>query len=284
MNGAKHMDLREAPRGLCSTLCVLIAAANLVGQTPQGEPRPGPQIGQPGKDIVWLPTPHPLVERMLDLARVTPADHVIDLGSGDGRIVIAAAKRGASALGTEYNPALVELSVARAVEAGVADKTRFVEADLFESDLAEASVVTMFLGSVLNLRLRERLLALKPGTRIVSSTFTMAEWEADETLEVSHLCSSWCRAFLWIVPARVQGTWELPAGQLRLEQAFQMVTGTYMLDGRSVSITRGRLLGDQITFHAGAVRFTGRVTGTLIEGTYEFEAERGGWTATRVAG
>src|SRR6266568_3859915 len=147
-----------------------------------------PEVGQHGKDVVWVPSPQQLVEKMLDMAKVTSSDYVIDLGSGDGRTVIAAAKRGASALGIEYN------------------------ADIFQSDLSKATVVTMFLLTELNLRLRPTLLALKPGTRIVSNTFRMGDWHPEETADLH--CDSYCTAYLWIVPARVEGVWHLPRGEL----------------------------------------------------------------------
>jgi precorrin-6B methylase 2 len=168
-----------------------------------------PEVGQHGKDVVWVPTAQPLVEKMLDMAKVTPEDYLIDLGSGDGRTVIAAAKRGARALGIEYNPDMVELSRQNAEAEGVSGRATFVKADLFESDFSQATVITMFLLPELNLRLRPTLLSLKPGTRIVSNSFTMEEWEPDETATVSDGCSSWCTALLWIVPARVDGTWRL---------------------------------------------------------------------------
>src|SRR5688500_5396689 len=147
----------------------------------QAAPKPyEPQVGQAGKDVVWVPTPQPLVEKMLDLAKVTPQDFVIDLGSGDGRTVITAAKRGARSLGIEYNPDMVELSKYNATQAGVGDKATFVKADLFESDFSKAQVVTMFLLPSINMKLRPKILAMKPGTRIVSNSFDMEDWQPDE--------------------------------------------------------------------------------------------------------
>ena len=185
-----------------------------------------PYVGQEGKDVIWVPTQDKLVEAMLDMAKVTPADFVMDLGSGDGRIVIAAAKRGARALGIEYNPDMVELSKRKAKEAGVSDKASFVKADIFESDLSRATVITMYLLPNLNLKLRPALLELRPGTRIVSHDFTMGDWEADETISADA-----ATAHLWIVPAKVDGLWTwkeksrsgqrlIPAGNLefRYEQ------------------------------------------------------------------
>ena len=231
-----------------------------------------PQVGQAGKDVVWVPTPQELVEKMLDLAKVTPQDFVMDLGSGDGRTVITAAKRGATALGVEYNPDMVELSKQNAEKAGVAGKATFVKADLFETDLSKATVITMFLLPQINMKLRPQILDLKPGTRIVSNSFTMEDWEADETVNVTEDCTSWCTALLWIVPAKVEGTWTMPQGDLALKQQFQMLTGT--LGGKPIS--NARMRGDQITFTVGSTNYTGTVSGTTIKGTAP-----SAWTATK---
>src|SRR5262245_26798757 len=185
-----------------------------------------PTVGQAGKDVVWVPTPQALVEKMLDMAKVTPQDYVMDLGSGDGRTVITAAKRGATAQGVEYNPDMVALSKKNATSQNVTAKASFVQADLFQTDFSKASVVTMFLLPDINLRLRPKILDMKPGTRIVSNTFTMGEWDADETATITNDCTSWCTALLWIVPAKVEGSWTLPQGELRLTQTFQKLSGT----------------------------------------------------------
>src|ERR671914_368265 len=187
----------------------------------QAQKKYEPSVGQEGKDVVWVPTPQVVVDKMLDMAKVTPRDFVIDLGSGDGRTVIAAAKRGARALGIEYNPDMVELSKRNAAAAGVSDKTSFVKADLFESDFSKATVITMFLLPTINMQLRPKLLELKPGTRIASNSFTMEDWETDESVTLSDCDSSWCTAHFWIVPAKVEGTWRMPDGTLTLTQKFQ---------------------------------------------------------------
>jgi precorrin-6B methylase 2 len=237
---------------------------------PQTKPKPYvPESGQAGKDVVWVPTPQVLVEKMLDLAKVTPQDVVMDLGSGDGRTVITAAKRGARALGVEYNPDMVELSKREAEEAGVTGKATFVKADLFETDLSQATVITMFLLPQINLKLRPKILDLKPGTRVVSNSFTMDDWEADETATVTEDCTSWCTAMLWIVPAKVDGTWTTSQGDLVLKQNFQMVSGTFT----GKPITEGRVRGDQLMFTAGGTQYTGKVSGKTIQGSR--------WTATR---
>src|SRR5688572_5142685 len=163
-----------------------------------------PEVGQAGKDVVWVPTPQSLVDKMLEMAKVTPKDYVIDLGSGDGRTVITAAKRGSKALGIEYNPDMVELSKRNAAKEGVSDKATFMKADLFESDFSQAQVITMFLLPSINLKLRPKILNLKPGTRIVSNTFDMEDWKPDESASVEG-CMNWCTAHLWIVPAKEIG-------------------------------------------------------------------------------
>jgi Methyltransferase domain len=234
-----------------------------------------PQVGQDGKDVIWVPTPQALVDKMLDMAKVTPKDYVIDLGSGDGRTVITAAKRGAKALGIEYNPDMVELSKRNAAKEGVSDKASFIKADLFETDFSQAQVITMFLLSSINLKLRPKILDLKPGTRIVSNTFDMADWKPDENATLPG-CNSWCTAHLWIVPAKVDGTWTSPQGELTFKQTFQTISGT-LKSGNAVTPINGKLNGDQLSFSAGNVAYSGRVNGSSIDGT------AGGtkWNATR---
>ena len=271
-----------------SILTLFVATAlgtSAFAQATQTQTKPfEPQVGQAGKDVVWVPTSQALVEKMLDLAKVTPQDIVYDLGSGDGRTVITAAKRGARATGIEYNPDMVELSKRNAAEAGLSpDRARFMKADLFETDFSEATVVTMFLLPDINLKLRPKILDMKPGTRIVSNTFTMEEWQADETANVTEGCSSWCTALFWIVPAKVQGTWSLPQGELALTQTFQMVSGMIRNGTNTTPISNGRLRGDQITFTAGGVNYTGRVSGNSIQGTTSGAAS-GNWSATRAGG
>ena len=174
-----------------------------------------------------MPTSQALVDKMLDMAKVTPQDFVMDLGSGDGRTVITAAKRGARAMGIEYNPEMVELSKRNAAAAGLSeDKAKFMKADLFETDFIQATVITMFLLPSINLKLRPKILDMKPGTRVVSNTFTMEDWEPDETANIQGDCTSWCTALFWIVPAKVEGTWQMPAGNLALTQQFQKMSGT----------------------------------------------------------
>jgi SAM-dependent methyltransferase len=240
-----------------------------------------PEVGQEGKDVVWVPTPQALVDKMMDLAKVTPQDYVIDLGSGDGRTVIAAAKRGARAHGIEYNPDMVELSKRNAAKESIGNRATFAKADLFESDFSQASVITMFLLPDINLKLRPKLLDLKPGTRIVSNTFTMGEWNPDATASVTDNCLSWCTAMLWIVPAKIGGTWRLPQGELRLTQTFQEFSGTVNADGKTTMITNGKISGDEISFTAGNAQYGGRVTGNAITGMVKSGSSTANWRGTR---
>jgi SAM-dependent methyltransferase len=218
-------------RAATALALILISTCILVHAQEKGDYQP--QVGQPGKDVVWVPTQQDLVDRMLEIAKVTPKDYVIDLGSGDGRTVITAAKLGAEAVGIEYNPDMVELSKLNAAQAGVGAKASFVKADLFESDFSKATVITMFLLPHINLRLRPKLLDLKPGTRVVSNSFTMEDWEADGTIALESGCLSWCTAYLWIIPAKVEGKWQLSNGLLDIQQKFQMISGTLALGGES---------------------------------------------------
>jgi len=233
----------------------------------QKAPAYEPTVGQEGKDVVWVPTPQALVDKMLDMAKVTPHDFVMDLGSGDGRTVITAAKRGARAAGIEYNPDMVALSKQNAQKAGVGDRVTFTKADLFETDLSHATVITMFLLPSINVKLRPKILALKPGTRVVSNTFTMDEWKADETFHLDEAAcsgSSWCTALLWMVPARVGGIYNLPQGQLTLKQTFQYLSGTLRTDGKTFAL-EGKMDGEEISFRAGGREYHGRVKGKQIE-------------------
>jgi SAM-dependent methyltransferase len=244
---------------------LLIAFSTLVFAQAQRAPSAyEPEVGQPGKDVVWVPTPQTVVDTMLELARVTPKDYLIDLGSGDGRTVITAAKRGARALGVEYNPDMVALSRKNAQQAGVAERAEFVQADLFETDLSKATVITMFLLPDINLKLRPKLLGLKPGTRVVSNTFTMGDWQPDVKHTVESCDGSWCTALFWIVPARVAGQYKLPQGELTLKQSFQMLSGTLTRGERTVPI-KGKVRGEEIVLTAGGKEYHGRYNGKQVE-------------------
>jgi len=252
-------------------VCLSIAAADARAQV---------VVGQDGKDVVYLPTPPELVSKMLDMAGVTAEDYVIDLGSGDGRIVVAAAKRGARALGIEYDGPLVELSRRNAANEGVSGKATFVQADLFESDFSQATVLTMFLLSDMMVKLQPKILNLRPGTRVVSNSFYIDDWPPDETEKLGD-CKTWCTAHLWIVPAKMEGTWRLPQGDLTLKQDFQMVSGTLVAAGRSEPVLFGRVRGEQITFTAGGAQYNGRVSGDTMLGSVERDGRTESWTATK---
>lgn len=268
-----------AAASIASLLCIGLAAAQ-----PAVKPAPvyKPESGQAGKDVVWVPTHQALVDRMLDMAQVTPSDYLIDLGSGDGRTVITAARRGLRALGIEYNADLVALSQRNAESEGVADKARFVRGDIFESDFSQATVVTLFLLPDLNLRLRPIILAMKPGTRVVSNSFNMGEWIPDETIQAQGECRNFCRAHRWVVPAQVSGTWKLSDGELVLQQDFQMLAGTLKRGGNEMSITDAKMNGTEILFTAGGRRFTGRLEGGRFEGQSQAaDGASQSWSAVR---
>ena len=287
-------SIREIARAAALLLlCALIAAVRAVAQSTVPD---GPQVGQRGKDVIWVPSTERAAERMLAMAQVGPDDLVIDLGSGDGRIVIMAAQRfGARALGVELNPELVKLSEQRAKQAGVAARARFELRDIFETDLKPATVVTLYLLSELNLRLRPSLLRLAPGTRIVANAFDMGEWEADQFDDTT---PSLLR--LWIVPARVSGhwRWSLATGsrmrqlEMELNQQFQRVSGVVSSDQQHMRLRDARLRGDDLRFTVleqqradVAVRYdyAGRVYEDRIEGEVVINESnnRMRWTATR---
>jgi len=241
-----------------------------------------PVPGQPGKDVVWVPSAEPMVDVMLNVAGVTADDVVIDLGSGDGRTVIAAAKRGARARGIEFNPELVALSTANARAAGVEARAQFVRGDIFESDLSEATVITMFLLPELNRKLRPRLLELKPGTRLVSNTFAMDEWMPDATANAGGSCRMWCVAMMWIVPANVAGVWTIGTSTLTLTQSFQMLSGTLRTATGVFPLEQGKVKGGAIEFVADGIRYTGEMNGNHGAGQAALPDGPSPWSATRV--
>ena len=251
------------------------------GTTTQ-KPKPyEPTVGQAGKDVVWVPTTPEMVEKMLDMGKITPQDVVMDLGSGDGRLIIAAAKRGARAIGVEYTAEMVDLSRQRAKEAGVADRASFIQGDMYEADISKATVMALFLLPHNLEKLRDKLFNLTPGSRIVLNTYKIPGWEPDESDTMEGNCSSWCTVMIHYVPAKVAGTWQLGggSGQITLTQDFQMVTGELVMGANRTPITAGKLKGEEITFTAGSVEYTGRVTGTRMEGTYGPNKTR--WSAER---
>lgn len=257
---------------------LLFALTSVAGAQTEAPTAFQPRVGQAGKDVIWVPTPQELVDKMLNMAKAAPGDFVMDLGSGDGRTVITAAKRGIRAHGIEYNPDMVELSKSNAAREGVGDRATFEKADLFETDLSKATVITMFLLPEINLKLRPKILDLKPGTRVVSNSFTMGEWSSDEHAILSDDCMTWCTALLWIVPAKVAGAWQLAEGEMNLKQSYQMLSGEMKTGSQTNAISNGRMNGEQISFSVGSTTYTGRVNGNTMEG----KTSRGqNWKATR---
>jgi hypothetical protein len=243
-----------------------------------------PTVGQPGKDVVWVPTSPALVEKMLDLAKVTPQDFVMDLGSGDGRNIIAAAKRGARAVGVEYNEDMVELSRRLAKEAGVADRATFIQGDMYEADISKATVLALFLLPSNLSKLQEKFLALPPGTRIVLNTFFVEGWEPDVQETIGGDCTSWCTAGLYYVPAKVSGVWRFDGGEVALTQQYQMLSATVTAAGKQGPVGEGKVNGRFVTFSAGGMNYSGEVNGDRIVGTV---VPAGGgasrpWSATKV--
>ena len=275
-----------------ATLAALLIALPAAAQT---KPKPEayePHVGQAGKDVIWVPTPDEVVERMLRMAQVTPNDYVVDLGAGDGKIAIMAAKKfGARAMGIEYNSDMARHAQRNAEKAGIAARARIVQGDIFVTDFTQATVLTMYLLPALNLKLRPQILAMRAGTRVVSHSFNMDDWEPDESSSMDGR-----RAYFWVVPAKVAGTWnlELTGGgaaeksELTLEQRYQKLEGTVGL-GPAVlgGLREPRLRGFEIAFgyiDNNSVRreFSGRVSGNRMEGSFRTDTgTEGRWVATK---
>jgi SAM-dependent methyltransferase len=276
---------------LLTALAVIFTAAGAgtAVSLRRAQSRYQPREGEAGKDVMWVPTPTRFVEAMLDLARLSADDYLIDLGSGDGRIVIAAAKRGAHALGIEYNPSLVELSKRNAEMEGVAARASFMQGDLFQADFSKATVITMYLLPEINLKLRPQILQMQPGTRVVSHAFNMDDWEADQTSIVAGR-----KAWFWIVPARVDGIWAWQAASgeatLTIAQKFQKIEGSLNVHGKKLALKNARLLGSQISFAAGESpatmhQYSGTVSGEIVHGIEKAGTGKGiRWTAHRRPG
>jgi len=281
--------LRAAAAALCLGLAAQTLAQSPPGARPHGKPFT-PSIGQAGKDVIWVPSPDQVVERMLRMAQTTSRDTVVDLGSGDGKIVITAAQGfGARAMGVEFNPDMVALSRDNARKAGVADKVKIVQGDFFKVDFSQATVLTLYLLPDLNIKLRPKILALRPGTRVVSHSFDMGDWEPDE---LSLLDGK--RAYFWMVPARVNGRWTLELEgsapqrvDVGFEQEFQKLRGYVVLGEVQAGLRDARLRGDRIRFgyvDGNGVRrmFTGRVDGARMEGEVRGAAgAKGRWRAVK---
>jgi hypothetical protein len=282
------MHSLKLPAARLFTTLLAAAALALPGSAMAQSTEFTPQVGQEGKDVIWVPTPQALVEKMLDMAKLTAQDIHYDLGSGDGRTVITAAKRGAQAVGVEYNPDMVALSERAAAKEGVSAKAKFINGDIFQTDFSHATVVTLYLLPSLNVKLRPTILKMKPGTRVVSHAFTMDEWQPDQTENVEGRT-----AYLWIVPAPVEGSWRWNGSgngpkeyEVALRQQFQKIEGTARLNGKPGQLRDVNLRGDQINFTVfdadGARRdFSGRVSGNTMQGVVKQPGGDAKWSATR---
>jgi SAM-dependent methyltransferase len=241
----------------------------------------------PGPDVLFIATPEGVSAEMLRLAGVTAGDVVVDLGSGDGRVVIAAARDfGARGVGVEIDPDLVRQSRDTAYGAGVAERTTFLWQDLFTTDLSAATVVTLYLRDDVNLRLRPKLLReLAPGSRVVSHTFDMGDWRPDRLQRVRGPAHNHT-LFLWVIPADATGIWRARVGErdalLNVTQRYQVLAGTLALDGREEPLRGGRMTGDRVEFTAGTATFSGRLGGEVIEGRLQDGGASLPWTARRV--
>jgi len=287
-----HPKWRAAPILAAALLAsALVVDSAFVAQAAGPAKDYAPSVGQEGKDVIWVPTPQALVDRMLEIAGTKPTDYVVDLGSGDGRTVITAAKKfGARALGIEYNPDMVELAKRNAEKEGVSDKAQFMKADIFQTDFSKATVLTLYLLPSLNVKLRPTILNMRPGTRVVSHAFTMDDWQADQVESADGRT-----AYMWIVPAKVGGTWKIDVAgggarsyEASFVQQYQNIGGSAKAYGRNVQFSNGKLRGETINFTIADdsnVRrdFTGRVNGNKIEGTVKTGSAESRWTAIRSA-
>jgi hypothetical protein len=287
-----HSKWRAAPVLAAALLVSALATHAAVGaQSAVPNQEYTPSVGQEGKDVIWVPTPQALVERMLQMAGTKASDYVVDLGSGDGRTVITAAKKfGARALGVEYNPDMVALAKRNAEKEGVADKAQFIQGDIFQTDFSKANVLTLYLLPSLNVKLRPTILNMRPGTRVVSHAFTMDDWQADQVDSADGRT-----AYMWIVPAKVGGTWKIDVTgsgarsyEATFTQQFQNIGGSAKAGDRTVQFSNGKLRGESINFSiaddASTRRdFTGRVVGNKIEGTVKGAGGDAKFVATRVA-
>jgi SAM-dependent methyltransferase len=272
-------------------LAVVIAVSALVSAPTIAQQKDfEPHVGQAGKDVIWVPTPDEVVDRMLTMAQAKPADTVYDLGAGDGKIAIAAAKKfGARAFGIEYNPEMAKYAQRNVEKAGVSGKAQIINGDIFATDFSSATVITMYLLPSLNMKLRPTILGMKPGTRVVSHSFNMEDWSPDETSSIAGR-----QAYLWIVPANVLGRWSFDFStanvdklDVTFDQHFQRIDGVAILGSVQASLEEPMLRGSEIRFayiDAAGVRrqMEGRVLGAKMEGGYRADnGTEGRWTATK---
>jgi len=280
---------RAIPRSIASVITAVVLATVSVAYAQKQEFKP--YVGQQGKDVVWVPTPDEVVDRMLTMAQTKPEDYVIDLGAGDGKIAIAAAKKfGARSMGVEYNPDMVAFAQKNLQAAGVTGKAQIVHGDIFATDFTQATVLTMYLLPSLNMKLRPQILALRPGTRVVTHAFNMEDWEPDESSDIDGR-----RVYFWVVPANVAGRWavELPGNgaseklSINFDQKFQKIEGVAYLGTLLAGLREPRLSGFRISFayvDSRGVRrdFNGRVTGATMEGSFRVDnGQEGRWSAAK---
>lgn len=250
-----------------TTFLLTLVIASATGAAAQQKEEFVPFSGQPGKDVVWVPSPEVTVAKMMEVGRITAQDFVVDLGSGDGRNVIAAAKIGARGLGVEYNPDMVELSKKNAAKEGVTERAQFVQGDMYQADFSKATALALFLLPSNLTELREKIFNLRPGTRVVLNTFSIPDWTPDESVTLEN-CESWCTVLLNIVPAKIAGTWRTQNGaEVTLTQQYQMLSGSGKTpQGQAITVS-GRLRGNDVSLSTGQQEFTGVVKGNVIEGT-----------------
>jgi hypothetical protein len=280
---------RDIPRSIVSVVTAALLATASIAYAQKQDFKP--YVGQQGKDVVWVPTPDEVVDRMLIMAQTKPEDYVIDLGAGDGKIAIAAAKKfGARSMGVEYNPDMVAFAQKNLQAAGVAGKAQIVHGDIFVTDFTQATVLTMYLLPSLNMKLRPQILALRPGTRVVTHAFNMEDWEPDESSDVDGR-----RVYFWVVPAKVEGRWALELSgsgtseklSLNFDQKFQKIEGVAYLGSLLAGLREPRLSGFRISFayvDSRGVRrdFAGRVTGATMEGSFRADnGQEGRWSAAK---
>jgi hypothetical protein len=276
MNAPKTFLTRSLPTTFCLTrsLPAVLAAALLAGcAAAQAQTASAP----PRLDVPYVPTDQETVNAMLDMAKVGPDDFVIDLGSGDGRIVVSAARRGARGFGVDLNPQRIKEANANAERANVTDKVKFYNQNLFDTKIGDATVLTMYLLPSVNLQLRPRLFTeLKPGTRVVSHDFDMGDWQPDNQTDLGR-----DQVFFWVIPVQVGGNWTIKSGsdsyKVSLQQKYQRISGT--ASGGEGGNLDGKLLGNEVTFTLGGKKYTGKVDD---KGTMSGTAEGGAqWSATK---
>ena len=250
------MNASVAIRALRTGVAALaLSTFGLVALAQSGDDKYQPQVGQAGKDVVWVPTNNELVNRMLEAAKVTKDDLVFDLGAGDGKIAIAAARNhGARAVGIEFNPEMAALARRNAERAGVSDRVTIINGDIFKEDFTKATVITMYLLPDLNLRLRPMLLKMRPGTRLATNSFTMGDWEPDQVISANSSGFGGSTGYFWIVPAQVGGEWNFDGMdnqtrvRVNITQKYQKIGGTITIGDKTQPLLDPRVEGAEVQF------------------------------------